>query len=309
MSVTGNGWIDEALRKAGEVAADLQPWPDYFKFKAEELKTILGFYEFDAVNSMLEIGCGNGFTACMLSRKARHVEAFDLPVKDPVSHSVGIGMAERLVCRMAIRNMDVVGGSVANMPFRDSSFDIVFSQYMLQYVQDKRKALQEMRRVMTDNGIVITIVPNFTERILVPLVRCQYVLKRLLVRMVNKDTEGRAGLSGIVADIPSAHTPDRISRAINDYLLLRPDGAYKSYIEELMSHRPGTWKKLFAENGLKVIGTFSTQMLPLGLFELLGSSATRLVSKKINSLTRMIGGLPIIKNMGYSVGFVAVKGK
>ena len=191
--------------------------------------------------------------------------------------------------------------------FKDKSFDVVFSQYMLQYVRDKRVALQEMRRVMADNGVVITIVPNFTERILVPLVRCQYILKRLLIRMVNRDTERNVGLSDVVIDTSSAHTPDRISRAINDYLFLRPDGAYKSYIEELMSHRPGAWKKLLADNGFKVIGTFSTQLLPLGLFELLGSSATRLVSKKINSLTRAIGGLPIVKNMGYSVGFVAVK--
>lgn len=301
------GWIDEMVRQAKEVASDLQPWPDYFDFKAKELKTVLGFYEFTSVDSILEIGCGNGFTTCLLSKKARHVKAFDLPVKDSSSHSVGIGMAESLVRRMDIRNMDVVGGSVADMPFKDGSFDIVFSQYMLQYVRDKRKALQEMRRVLADNGVVITIVPNFTERIFVPLIRCQYILKRLLVHAMNKDAKGAVVSSRSTLNIPGAHTPDKISRAIDDYLFLRPDGAYKSYIEELMNHRPGAWKKLLADNGLRVTGTFSTQMLPMGLFELLGSPATKFISKKINSLTRRIGGLPIVKNMGYSVGFIAVK--
>ncbi len=170
MSETENGWIEEALRKAEAFVSDIQPWPDYFKFKAEELKTILNFCEFSDAGSIVDIGCGNGFTSYLLSIKAGRVEAFDLPAKDPASHSVGINMAGKLAARMGAGNVSITGGSVTDMPYKDGSFEVVFSQYMLQYVKDKKRALEEMRRVLTDKGVMVTIVPNFTERIFAP--RC-----------------------------------------------------------------------------------------------------------------------------------------
>jgi SAM-dependent methyltransferase len=183
MIMTMRGWIDDALRQAKESAFDLQPWPDYFEFKAEELKTILDYYEFSDADSILEIGCGNGFTSYLLSKKAGRVEALDLPDMDPSSHSIGIFTAEKLAENMRVDNMGVAGGSVMDMPYKSGSFDVVFSQYMLQYVRDKRKALSEMRRVLADDGVMVTIVPNFTERILVPIIKCEYVAGRLLAHL------------------------------------------------------------------------------------------------------------------------------
>ncbi|MBU0605785.1 MAG: class I SAM-dependent methyltransferase [Candidatus Omnitrophica bacterium] len=308
MSVKKSGWIDEALRETETVAPDLQPWPDYFKFKAEELRTILNFCEFSDAGSILEVGCGNGFTSYLLSKKAGRVEAFDLPRQDSASHSVGIRMAGRLAVRMRAGNMNVTGGSVTDMPYRDGSFDVVFSQYMLHYVKDKKRALGEMRRVLTDKGVMVTIVPNFTERIFVPLIKYEYIISRLIAKMTGQGAFAAAGeATGHSADTSTPWQSRKISRILNDYILLRPDGAYRNYFEEMISHWPGTWIRLLEESGFKVRGVFSTQMMPLGLFAFLGSSGTRLLSGKIHSLTRAIGGLPILNSMGYSLGIIAVK--
>lgn len=307
MSTAEFDWVNETLSKARATAQDLQPWPDYFEFKTEELKTILGFCEFSSAHSILEIGCGNGFTSYLLSRRAGRVEAFDLPVKDPASHSVGVHMAGKLSARMGVGNMTVTGGSVIDIPYRDGSFDVIFSQYMLQYVKDKDRALAEMRRVLADKGTIVTIVPNFTERIFVPLIKFEYVISAVMARMTmnSPSVEGKTIDHNI--EISASHSASKISRVLSNYCLLRPDGAYRSYLEEMLRHRSASWKRLFEENGFKVLRTFSTQMLPLGLFVFLGNQGMRLLSGKIHSLTRAIGGLPLLRDMGYSLGIVAVK--
>lgn len=303
----GDSLTEKTLKAAKDLAGDLQPWPEYFESKARELKTILGFYDFGSVNSILEIGCGNGFTACLLAGKAKSVQAFDLPLKNAVSHSIGINAAAELVRKVGIGNVGVTGGSVEDIPFKDGSFDVIFSEYALQYVKDKKKALEEMRRVLDDRGVIITVVPNFIERIFVPLVKCQYILKRLLLRIVDRNAKVNGGLPGTFTGKSSRERSGKLRKIIDDYLSLKPDGAYKSFTEELFRHFPGAWKKLMEDNGFRVVDTFSTQMVPLGLFELLGSPGARFISGKMHRINRILGKLPLLKNAGYSIGLVAVK--
>jgi hypothetical protein len=94
---------------------------------------------------------------------------------------------------------------------------------------------------------------------------------------------------------------------VADQLLLRPDGAYKSFSEEMLSHTPVSWKRLFERRGFKVVNTFSTQILPLGVFDLLGAPAMRLISRTSHRLNTMLGNTPGIKSVGYSVGLVIMK--
>ena len=301
-------WIDDTLHKAKEVASDLQPWQDYFESKARELKTILRFSGCADVDSVLEIGCGNGFTALLLSEMAKRVEAFDLPIKDPVSHSMGIASAGELVKRLNIKNVHVSGGSAETLPFKDGSFRLIFSEYALQYVKDKDRALAEMRRVLADDGRIIVVVPNFMERVFAPIMKYKYAAKRILSR-IFKPTPVKAPSGAQNGDdrTRGVRATDKFA-ALIDQLLLRPDGAYKSFMEEMSRHTPNSWKKLFERNGFKVVSTFSTQILPLGVFDILGFPVMRYLSRKSDALNKRMGNIPIIKNFGCSLGLVIVKG-
>lgn len=50
--------------------------------------------------------------------------------------------------------------SVEQFPFRDASFDVVFSHEVLEHVEDDLRALQEAARVLRPGGTVVLFVPN-----------------------------------------------------------------------------------------------------------------------------------------------------
>lgn len=301
MNFIKENYEEDILIKADERAGDLEPWPNYFESKTREFKTILNFYKFTNLESILEIGCGNGFTASLLSKRAEQVVAFDLPVKDAVSHSIGIDIAKELIHRLGIENISLIGGSAEDLPFPDNCFNLIFSEYMLHYVKKKDKALKEIRRVLHPDGTTVTLVPNFVERLVAPLAKYEYILKRLLCRIARREGFGKS-------DFYASNSDNRsIFKTLDYWLLLRSDGAYKSFMEEVFRHTLGSWRRLFQKNGFKVIKTFSTELLPLGLFSILGPSVTRFISRKAHILNNAFGNMPLVKHIGYSLGLVCRK--
>ncbi len=311
MNPSDEAWIKTVLNRAKDASGDLQPWPDYFESKAREYRTIMRFFESGVHDSALEIGCGNGFTSALLAGNARSVKAFDLPSRNSKSHSLGIEVACELVRRLGIKNVDVVGGSAEALPFEDNSFDLVFSEYMLQYVPDKNKALSEVKRVLKPGGVVVTVVPNYLERVFAPIIKFEYLLIRMLSRIIDTarvigGVSGKAKDDNMVGPLSKGRGS---SGALSDYILLRPDGAYGSFNEEMLRHRPSSWRRLFETNGLRVTGTFATQILPLGIFGIMGPQAVRLIANMTYSLNNAFGNLPVLKYVGYTLGLVAQKDK
>jgi len=303
MNLVKDNYIEEVLKRSKEMASDLQPWPNYFDSKMREFKTISHLYKFSKVDSILEVGCGNGFTASLLTAWAERVVAFDVPFKNQASHSIGIKIAKELMERLKKRNVEVIGGSVEDLPFSDNAFDLIFSEYVLNYIKDKDDALQEMRRVLSPKGSVITVVPNFTERIFATLIKYEYLLKKALMRK----PENKRNCAVYPETACFSKGQNHVGRILDEYFFLRADGPYRSFVEEIFRHTPTSWELLFKKNGFKIIDTFSTQILPLGLFDLLGSSAVRFLSKNTYQLNNILGGLPAIKDIGFSLALVAVK--
>jgi SAM-dependent methyltransferase len=46
-----------------------------------------------------------------------------------------------------------------DLPFEDGSYDFVFASHVLEHIQDDRKAIKEIRRVLRPNGIAVLPVP------------------------------------------------------------------------------------------------------------------------------------------------------
>jgi SAM-dependent methyltransferase len=98
---------------------------------------------------VLDVACGTGVVAReMLSRvgSAGHVAGIDA--------SPGmIAVARRLAPAVEYRE-----GTAESLPFSDRSFDAAVSQFALMFFGDRRKALQEMLRVLAPGGRLVVAV-------------------------------------------------------------------------------------------------------------------------------------------------------
>ena len=93
---------------------------------------------------ILDAGCGSGaMTRCFGSRYA------DLSV-------VGVDIRDEYVSyARGLQNVKFKQGSVFDLPFANSGFDVVWSKYVMQWIDAPEKAAAEFRRVTKPGGIVV----------------------------------------------------------------------------------------------------------------------------------------------------------
>lgn len=53
---------------------------------------------------------------------------------------------------------------IQNIPYPDSSFDLVFASHVLEYVENDRQAIQEIKRVLRPGGLALLPVPMLHEK-------------------------------------------------------------------------------------------------------------------------------------------------
>ena len=96
---------------------------------------------------VLEFGCGLGTYAREMQKYSPHVFGFDIEI-DRVQTGVRNGVSGLL-------------GSVGErLPFADNTFDIVFSNDVLEHVLDDRACAREIARVVRAGGRAVIFVPN-----------------------------------------------------------------------------------------------------------------------------------------------------
>lgn len=114
-------------------------------------------YIFDKVGlrnaeRVLEVGCGTG---AILSELPGHPREFGLDINRDA-------LAE---CRIHASNALLIQGDALRLPYLNESFDIVYSHFLLLWVHDPLRALQEMKHVTRTNGHVIAFAePDYSSR-------------------------------------------------------------------------------------------------------------------------------------------------
>lgn len=96
--------------------------------------------------SILDAGCGVGWSSYLLSRESYQVTGLDLngsAFEPPTS-----------------AQLSFVEGSVLELPFASGVFDIVAINEALEHVPDPRRALEEMIRVLKPGGVLCLVGPN-----------------------------------------------------------------------------------------------------------------------------------------------------
>lgn len=96
---------------------------------------------------VLEFGCGLGTYAREMQKHTPHAFGFDIEI-DRVQTGARNGVTGLL-------------GSVGeHLPFAGGTFDIVFSNDVLEHVQDDRQCAREITRVLRPGGRAVIFVPN-----------------------------------------------------------------------------------------------------------------------------------------------------
>lgn len=108
--------------------------------------------------SLLEIGCGTGYGAALLSETAKNMTAIDL--------------SKSLIEECKIKyNKDNLAYMVADglkLPFKDNSFDVVFTFQVIEHIEPDvvLSFIKEVERVLKNNGVFLTSTPNRRLRLL-----------------------------------------------------------------------------------------------------------------------------------------------
>ena len=101
---------------------------------------------------VLDAASGDGYGSAILASRNGVVTGIDLN-QQAVTEASQKYLAE---------NLNFVHGDVAAMPFEDNTFDRVVSFETIEHIPDQTKFLQEIRRVLKPEGILILSSPNRT---------------------------------------------------------------------------------------------------------------------------------------------------
>jgi SAM-dependent methyltransferase len=112
---------------------------------------------------VLDCGCGPGSITCGVARRF------------PAAQVTGVDFAESQIARAQARaagegiaNVSFRVASAYDLPFRDASFDVVFSHALLEHLQEPARAFAEFCRVLRAGGRVAVCSPDWAGFLLAP---------------------------------------------------------------------------------------------------------------------------------------------
>ncbi|QEK11422.1 class I SAM-dependent methyltransferase [Crassaminicella thermophila] len=105
--------------------------------------------ELNGQENVLEVACGTGIIALEIAKFSKKVIGIDISEKM-------IQIANSKLQKEEIYNVEFKIGDGYNINFKNNSFDIVLLCNVLHVVKDPTKLLKEAKRVLKDEGVIIT---------------------------------------------------------------------------------------------------------------------------------------------------------
>ena len=102
---------------------------------------------------LLDLGCGSGSMARLMAAASPGAQVSGVDVRPEY-----LEFARALAVEDGLDNVAYVEGDAFELPFEDSTFDLVWHKYLLQWVHDPKAALAEMKRVTRPGGVVVSCV-------------------------------------------------------------------------------------------------------------------------------------------------------
>ncbi|TAJ30812.1 MAG: class I SAM-dependent methyltransferase [Nitrospirae bacterium] len=96
---------------------------------------------------LLDVGCGHGVNAAMLAQQGWQVSGLDL----------GPEIVKQAQTLLGDR---VQVGDLLTVRYPDLSFDVVLMSHSLEHMYELFRVLEEARRILDDQGLLVIVVPN-----------------------------------------------------------------------------------------------------------------------------------------------------
>ena len=111
---------------------------------------LLGTISFDGYKNVLDIGIGKAQISKWFISKGFKVTGTGLEVS---SYDININELK------SNHNIKIIECGIEKMPFEDNSFDIILMSHILEHCYNVGFALQEVKRVLSHNGVLCIFVP------------------------------------------------------------------------------------------------------------------------------------------------------
>lgn len=101
--------------------------------------------------SIVDIGCGDGSKTELIRSNSRAKRVVGVDIS-----KVAINKA-----KSTYKYTEFVQSDIEELPFKDATFELSYSCFVLEHTVDPEKVLYEMLRVTKSNGIVVLLCPNY----------------------------------------------------------------------------------------------------------------------------------------------------
>ena len=107
---------------------------------------------FCSQKNVLDLASGEGYGTSFLSKKATHIHGLDVS-PETIHHAKS---------KYSGSNIDFVEAKATELPFENTSFDVVVSFETLEHLssEDQQLFISEINRVLKDDGLLIISTPN-----------------------------------------------------------------------------------------------------------------------------------------------------
>jgi ubiquinone/menaquinone biosynthesis C-methylase UbiE len=131
---------------------------------------------------VLDAGCGSGSMSRLIARAFPDADITGVDLRGQY-----LDFARRRAHSEHLQNVQFQVADVFALPFADASFDVVWTKYLLQWLKEPKRALNELKRVTRPGGVVVScdfasfaidhfpVTPEFDQevrRVMTALVDC-----------------------------------------------------------------------------------------------------------------------------------------
>jgi ubiquinone/menaquinone biosynthesis C-methylase UbiE len=161
-------------------------------------------------SKFLDVGCGAGYAMIKAEAELKCI-CFGVDA-DPGAH--GVGRYDNNNCS----DLNIVQGFAEDLPYNNQEFDVVYSSHVLEHVNDEQRSLQEMKRVLKPDGVLIIGMPtasmawiNFITQL---LFTTHHRVINVFLRLLPFINAGKTPLINML--VPPSHSSHRAKTVLYD---------------------------------------------------------------------------------------------
>jgi ubiquinone/menaquinone biosynthesis C-methylase UbiE len=194
--------------------------------------------------SVLELGCGTGYQLTLLDKIFKKTIGIDIYNKD----------------FEPIRSKQIILYDGISMPFDNNIFDVIFSSNTIEHISNIDSYDKEIKRVLTDNGYCIHILPSHHWRFW-SIIGHYIILPVIIFKRFYKLSRKKHIVEINNPYKKSQSTNDKILREVANVIFPSRHGERGNRFSEYYLFKPKTWVTLFERYNYEIVCCF-----PVGLF-------------------------------------------